>query len=370
MHRCIAAFPALLPALAVAGTLATRSSGTAGLSPAGRVVTTGSPAIGRTGHIATLLPNGRVLIAGGMVRNGVFLASAELYDPATGTFATAGSLGSVRGYGATATLLANGKVLITGGKGERSCNASAEIYDPSTNQFAPTGAMTTQRCSGVAIRLLDGKVLVAGGDITPDNEPQVSAEIYDPATGVFRATGSMRTPRDYFAGALMKDGRVLVAGGSSAGQHANTTVEASAEMFDPSTGRFSVAGEMSTPRDKLGSALLSNGTVIMVGGQAASPWGTPLSSTEIYDPASGRISAGPMMGFGRFKLPRGLVPLANGRLLIAGGAERPEVYDPASNAFFTVGGEKLSEYYFSTVTLLSNNTALIVGGRHAWLYEP
>jgi hypothetical protein len=125
---------------------------TAVVSTAGRIVVTGNTTAPRFSHTATLLPNGKVLIAGGMERNGVFLATAELYDPATGRFAPAGKMGATRGFGSTATLLANGKVLITGGRGDSS---------------TPTGSMTTPRCSAAAALLQTGHVLIIGGTKVP-----------------------------------------------------------------------------------------------------------------------------------------------------------------------------------------------------------
>jgi Galactose oxidase, central domain/Kelch motif len=370
----------LLAVFAVGSITMPASRRTAVASTAGRVVATGDTTAPRFSHTATLLPNGKVLIAGGMERNGVFLATAELYDPATGRFAPAGRMGATRGFGSTATLLPNGKVLITGGRGNSSCNASAELYDSATSTFTPTGSLTTPRCSAAAALLQTGSVLIIGGDQSPDADPQVSAELYDPSTGAFTATGSMRTPRDYYAAVLMKDGKVLVVGGSSAGQRPNTKVEASAEVYNPSTGRFAPTGGMRTPRVKFGAALLPDGRVLIVGGQMGGPWAARLATTEIYDPATGTFIPGPNMGFKRFKIPAAVVPLRNRRILLAGGADQPEVYDPVSSSLLPTAGSKLDSFYFSTATVLSNGEVLIVGGygphpgggavNHAWLYQP
>lgn len=347
---------------------------------AGKILATGNMTVPRFGHTATLLPNGKVLIAGGMTGNGHFLASTELYDPSSGQFVSAGKMESTRGYGSIATVLPSGKVLIAGGHGDSFCNRSAELYDADKNTFALMGSMTVPRCSAIAVLLQNGLVLIAGGDEDPgDREPTASAELYNPSTGRFTVTGDMHTRRDYFTAVLLHDGRVLVAGGSSAGQHPNTTVEASAEVYDPHTGRFSRAGDMTTPRDKLGAAILPDGRVLIVGGQADSPFGASLSSTEIYDPASARFAPGPAMAFNRFKLPDGVVPLKDGTILVAGGAERPELYEPASKSFEPTAGSKIDRFYFSTATLLGNGEVLLAGGygthsggsavSHAWLYQ-
>ena len=347
----------------------------------GRIVRTGNMTVPRFDHTATLLPDGKVLITGGISGNGNFLASAELYDHSRGEFVPAGKMHGTRGYGSTSTLLPTGKVLIAGGYNGASCERSAELYDPATNTFVVTGSMSAPRCSAIAVLLQKGQPLIMGGDQSRgDRDPAVSAELYDPSTGRFSVTGSMRTPRDYFAGVVMRDGRVLVAGGSSEGQHPNTKVESSAEIYDPRTGRFSPTGNMTTPRDKFAAALLPDGKIFVVGGQADSPFGQSLSTTEIYDPASGKFSLGPSMQFRRFKLAHGVVALRNGEILVAGGASRPEVYDPGSNSFRLTTGTLLDRFYFSTVTLLPGGEVLLAGGYgahdtegapdHAWLYEP
>jgi hypothetical protein len=340
---------------------------------AGHVVTTGSMTVPRHSHTATQLPNGKVLIVGGMSRNGVFLATAELYDPATGRFAAAGKMNSTRGYGATATLLSNGKVLLAGGRDDSACTATAELYDPATGAFVPTGAMTTPRCGAITFLLQSGDVLIAGGNLNSDDSPQASAELYHPGAGTFSATGSMQAARASFAAVLMKDGKVLVVGGANAGR-----ALATAELYDPSSGRFISAGSMNTARHKLGAALLPDGKVLIAGGQGNGAWGNKFSSTEIFNPGTSTFTRGPKMDFERFKLLTGVVALKSGRILIAGGADQPEVYDPDSKALLPSAGEKLDSFYFSTATLLSNGQVLMVGGyghdpgagalNHAWLY--
>ena len=146
----------------------------------------------------------------------------------------------------TATLLADGRVLITGGNDtDDHAVASAELYDPTTGTFSPTGSMATARGFHTATLLADGRVLIAGGDPAGwvADRPDASAEIYDPTTGTFSPTGSMATTRGFHTATLLADGRVLIAGGENGAGSL-----ASAELYDPTTGTFSPTGSMSTPR--------------------------------------------------------------------------------------------------------------------------
>jgi WD40 repeat protein len=369
-------FSLRLIALAAAGSFTLFSfRGTSAVNTAGRILATGNMTAPRHSHTATLLPNGKVLIAGGMPRNGVFLATAEIYDPALGRFAPVGKMNTTRGYGSTATLLPDGKVLLAGGRDAAACTANSELYDPATGAFLPTGAMTTPRCGSIAVLLQTGDVLIMGGNIDSDDSPQDSAELYHPSSGTFSSTGSMQAARVSFAAVRIKDGKVLVVGGAKGG-HALAT----AELYDPSPGRFIPAGSMNSGRHKLGAALLPDGRALIVGGQGDGPWGSRLSTTEIFDPGTLSFKPGPKLDFERFKLTSGVVMLTNGQTLIAGGADQAEVFDPASNSFLRTAGEKLDSFYFSTATLLSDGKVLIVGGyghnpgagalSHAWLYQP
>jgi hypothetical protein len=346
----------------------------------GALASTGMTGTGRFSHTATLLGNNRVLIAGGMQRNGVWLSSAELFEPASGRFVAVGNM-SVPRAGATATLLENGKVLIAGGATSLGKSvASADLFDPATGAFVATGDMAIPRSHAVAVLLRDGKVLIAGGSRAGDNQRTTSAELYDPAQGQFIPTGSMQTPRSYDTAVRMKDGRVLVTGGLSYGDFPNPEIEASAEIYDPATGRFTATGGMSASRWKQGIALLHDGKVLVVGGQAGGSSDNRLSSTEIYDPRTGKFTRGPEMHTKRFKLHDGVVVLRDGRVLVAGGADQMELYDPDSESFSTVGGVALDGFFFSTATLLDDGKVLVVNGyghhpldgavRHAWLYQP
>jgi hypothetical protein len=187
--------------------------------------------------MATLLPNGKVLVTGGDLCCLIALSSAELYDPSTGTWVATGSMHDSRSDSHTATLLPNGQVLVAGGGSGSCCPwpeilSSAELYDPSSGTWAHTGSMTTGRYGDMGTLLPNGLVLVVGGSDTNCCPPHslASAELYSPSSGTWTATGSMSTGRSFsFALTLLTNGQVLVAGGwDSSGRPL-----ASAELYTP-----------------------------------------------------------------------------------------------------------------------------------------
>jgi hypothetical protein len=331
----------------------------------GEIVVTGAMENRRSGHTATPLRE--------------FVAEAELYDPTTGKFSPAGRMTSPR-VGHTATLLPDGRVFIVGGSARPSQDAGqAEIYDPATRRFEAAGSLITARCDAEAVLLRNGKVFIAGGSSGTDWNRQASAELYDPATGKFQATGSMSLPRISFTMCTLLDGRVLVTGGSVAGRYPNAQLTASAETYDPTTGKFTPAGSMRIPRHKHAAVLLDNGRVLIVGGSDNRDWRGKMDSAEIYDPAAGKFADAGRMSEARFKLTNAIVRLPEGKVLIAGGAGRAEIFDPASLRFNVVAGPELDGRYFSTATLLSGGRVLLAGGysenvepssNGAWIYMP
>jgi hypothetical protein len=338
--------------------------------------------IARASHTSTLLPNGKVLIAGGFAGSGGEYnpyRTAELYDPSSGTFQSAAEM-TIGRSGHTATLLKNGKVLIVGGwTGRYDLRGSAEIYDPAANTFTPTGNLVIERAGNTATLLADGRVLVAGGEDRQENAI-VNAEIYDPATGKFTATGGMADPRGAHTATALRDGRVLIVGGGS-GHYPSQNVYRTAELYDPATGKFSSAGQMSLGRHKHAAILLRSGKVLIVGGSDNRDWHGEYASAEIYDPVSRTFIVTGAMNASRFKLPAAVALLPNGRVLVAGGGPFAEVYDETTGTFTRVSGSLGAARFFASTTLLSGGRALITGGYAensgslpatpaAWLYQP
>jgi hypothetical protein len=343
------------------------------VSPASRVgslTPTSSMLETRSGHSATLLPDGKVLIAGGMRRNQDFYKSAELYDPATGKFQPTGEMNQRR-VGHIAVLLRSGKVLVAGGWVGNGGTDSAELYDPATGKFTVIAKMTVQRGRPSATLLPDGDVLIAGGE-ERDNESLASAEIFHVKTLSFQRIASMHHARVSHTATLLSDGRVLVAGGYAG------DVSSSAELYDPKAGTFSETGSLGSARCKHTAGLLPDGKVLIAGGSDSRGWNGNLSSAEIYDPHTGKFAAASTMNESRFKLPDEAVQLASGKLLIAGGSREVEVFDPASGKFLVVPGRMNDKWHYLSETKLRDGSVLLAGGypnsdqatAQAWIYRP
>jgi hypothetical protein len=331
----------------------------------GKFVNTGTPTIARSGT-ATLLQNGMVLIVGG--RNGnTTLATAELYDPASGSFTVTGSLATGRD-GHSATLLQNGKVLIAGGYtiggggGGLPTIASAELYDPATGTFSSTGSLGTGRTGHSATLLSSGKVLVAGGATSNGFlfTTLGSAELYDPVAGTFSATGSLNTARSASA-TLLGNGQVLIAGGGNS----SLTALASAEIYDPSRGTFALTGSLLTARGGNSATLLQNGKVLIAGGSDIG--GNLLASAELFDPTTGTFAATGSLNLARSSAA---TLLSGGKVLIVGGNDvsagaqpslnMSELYDPVAGVFIFNAPTNAFRFFVSA-TLLPNGRVLIAG---------
>jgi hypothetical protein len=288
----------------------------------GSFASTGAMTNRSYGQTSTLLQSGDVLIAGGFTYDAATcgdldpspaVSTAELYHTSGGTFAATGSMAEARG-GQTATLLPSGKILIAGGgtlggyyvpfAGNGS--ATAEIYDPGTAAFTSTGSMSTARMGQTATLLADGKVLIAGGVTSDGATPVATAELYDPLTGAFTSTGNMTVGRAAHTATLLQSGKVLITGGFT---ESSETPSNTAEIYDPATGAFLVTASMISPRRTHTATLLPGGTILVVGG------GTLIA--EIYDASAGSFSFSALTEVERSGHSATL--LNNGRVLVIGG---------------------------------------------------
>jgi hypothetical protein len=246
--------------------------------------TANPPAISRYGAAMILLPGGNVLYAGGYDGHagGPTYNSAELFDPASSTWSSTGSMAAQR-FGHSLTLLVTGpnagKVLVTGG-GQRiglTVEARCELYDPATGTFALTGPLNAGRTFHTATRLLDGRVLVTGGNAAgADTSNRDTAEIYDPMTGTWSSAASMATRRDRHTATLLPSGDVLVVGGAQVGS--SISVTATAEIYHPATNSWRSAPAMAKARVAQAAALLPSGEVLVAGGYDGASY---LKSSEI-----------------------------------------------------------------------------------------
>jgi len=328
----------------------------------GTFVATGSMTAHRSGHTATRLTDGRVLITGGSG-----LASAELYDPSTGTFVLTGTMATPRSFH-TATLLNDGRVLIAGGTSGR--NPSAELYTPSTGTFTPAGNMVTNPQNTHSATLLgNGKVLISGGFVGAPSPGFVLAgpELYDPGTNSFTPAGDASVTKSLATATLLSNGTVLIAGGAT-GRYGSF-------LYDPSSDRFTSL-IYNFPAWSHTSTLLPNGTVLVAGGGTwvsqgfidGEEW-VAIQSTEaarIYDPSTGRVGATLALLEARDRHTATL--LSGGLLLVAGGEQfytrnlaSTELYNSSTGAFIHTGGMKTSRVNH-TATVLGDGSVLITGG--------
>ncbi|EPX64752.1 hypothetical protein D187_000174 [Cystobacter fuscus DSM 2262] len=289
---------------------------------------TGSNLGSHRGHTATRLSDGRVLIAGGT--SSTTRPSAELYLPASGTWQATGRLSTPR-FNHAAVLLPNGKVLVAGGFGSESSGPalkSAELYDPATGTWSPTRDLTHARGFHTMTLLPGGKVLVTGGGLQPNPDAEGNtlvpeAELYDPAAGTWTSAGRMSTGRAWHTATLLSGGKVLVVGGAGV----DAVLSAAAELYDPATGTWKATGSMKSPRRFHTATLLPNGEVLVAGGYDQH---TGIQyAAERYNPATGTWSVTASMYVDRYQ--HTATPLPDGTVLVVGGASN---HDQASAEYY------------------------------------
>ena len=352
----------------------------------------------RAYHTATLLEDGRVLIAGGYPGAGQPLASAEIFDPGTGLFSPTGSMAVGRGN-PVAALLPDGRVLVAGGAGPPN-EGSAEVFDPKSGSFSSTGSMVGGATGPVsATSLQDGRVfLIAycldglpGSQDYSSEHVRLCVQIYNPATGTFimGATPPQALspgPPAFtwgFAVTLLLDGRILVTGGDIVTPTVPFRVLSGAWLYNPTSDNWTATASMLSARRGPVAVTLADGRVLVAQGTGASlVVGQGPTAGELYDPATGKFTAtGSVVHSSRDTASA--VRLKDGRVLVAGGEDSEagtatrdtaEIYDPGTGKFTATPPMGIELARGTTATLLQDGEVLFTGGMggtpKAVLYMP
>lgn len=310
---------------------------------------------GRAVHTATALADGSVLMVGGCIVDGCTTASASTVLLAVDQTTEADSLAEARDAH-TATLLETGRVFVAGGfsgEGEPPLG-STEIFDPKTGRWVAGPHLTLGRGGHAAARLGDGRVVEVGGWISP-RRYTATTEVYDPTTEQFLAGPALPVAADGLSATSLADGSILVTGGQvepGVATAAATVIAADGKSAHP-------VGPLGRARFKHTMVALPSGDVLVIGGTSDDR--ELLDSTEVYDPQTGRFSAGPTMSAGRYKLSGEAAVLPDGRVVVAGGGPGVEIIDPARRTSRRVRGTGPGRASFSTVSVL-DGTIRVIGG--------
>ena len=311
-----------------------------------------------------------LVVIGGCVRAGCEAgpasATVDIIDARTMKLVRTGRLLAARIQPAAA-LLPDGRILVLGGWVDGRVSATSEIFDPATGESQAGPALGGPRSGATVVRLSDGRILIAGG--FGGRDARADADIFDPSNGKMIATGSLGVARSGATGTLLADGRVLIAGGGRPDAEPRVAL-ASAEIFDPSTGRFQPTGRMAEGRYKHGAVRLDNGDVLIVGGSDERDYGGKMRSVERFDVAQGRFLSAGTLASARFKLADGLLLLPGNRVLVAAGDTAPEIFDVASGTAVPVDHDLGGQWNYMTLVRADERTALLAGGYREGKIEP
>lgn len=297
---------------------------------------TGSFAEARGGHTLSPLPNDTWLAVGGCTRAGFEcpIKTTEIYNVGTGTWSAGPALPEER-FGHVAGVLSDDSILIAGGSTLAGNTTTAVRFSPGIGSWSPAGDMSTPREWHVGAVLMDGRMLVAGG--TDFTSTFATAELYNPSSNSWSSTGAMAEAREQPAMARLEDGRVLIVGGNDGLGNLAT-----AEVYDPGTGQWSSAPTMTHARQDATATLLPGGRVLIAGGYDATPW----RPTEVFEPATNTWSLSGDLATGRSA--HAAVNLSGTSVLVAGGRggtflASAEVFDfDINGSACTVGAECIS----------------------------
>jgi Galactose oxidase, central domain len=262
-------------------------------------------------------------------------------------------------------MLADGRVLIAGGCADSGCptadrQPSSEFYIPGRG-FVVGPPMLHPRDGHTATALADGRVLIVGGWVREGTAPLEAAELFDPATGTFELAGTLHVGRGGHTATVMRDGRVLITGGWTGSGPGTVSVE----IFDPATGSFMLGPDLPQPRDAAAGLALPDGSVLVTGGRDGPDHG--VSSTVIFDPGLGVWRPGPPMTSPRFK--HAITALDDRRVLVLGGTTDDiellagtEVLDLATNQFAPGPAMTTTRYKFPDAVAMTSTGRLVVAG--------
>ena len=335
------------------------AQGTAPLAIQAVWVPTGNMNVARYANTTTLLPNGKVLVTGGLGATGN-LDSTELYDPASGTWSMAAPMRISR-YGHTATLLADGRVLAIGGNlGDPNFSHfnSVELYDPVTDTWVFLPGLSRTPSGHTATLLQNGKVLVTAGNYDKN------CELYDPSSGTWSATGSLNVARARFTATLLQDGRVLVVGGTNQTDFDGNALSSlsSAELYDPASGNWTLTASSNASSVDHSATLLPSGTVLVAGGANNDFAGAALTDSELFVPGTGSWMQTARLTSARSGHASTLLP--NGNVLVASGdatGMAAEEFNPTTGTWSSVSSLNTARFG-ATATLLLDGTVLVAGG--------
>lgn len=345
---------------------------------AGRWSPAGSLKEGRYAPAAALLPDGRVLVAGGYSFEADRThATSEIFDPAAGSWSEGPRMRFDRNFPVPLELPGGDVLFVAGFRNRVGTTATTERLQAERVRFAPdagSGAppAVEERELFSATRLADGRFLITGGYSTLRRRTLDTAEIYDPARGEFRSLEArLRRPRFGHTGVLLPDGRVLVVGGKVLDTNADVLP---AELFDPKTLRFTETASLRAGRDRCSAWVLpgpaDSTRVLVVGGSAKEGGTVPARRSEIYDAKTGKFTDGPELV--RDRMAHTATPLPEGRVLLVGGwstsdnrtTRQAEVWDPAKNAFLPAGNLEHGRHDHVAVRL-KDGRVLAAGGKEA-----
>lgn len=319
---------------------------------------------------SVLLHDGRVMVVGGATGESSFdaVSTAAIFDPTSGRWTLVTDMLQPRAY-AMAVTLADGSVLVAGGSRNGQPLDTAERYYPDAGTWVAAGRLNLPRTQGTLTLLGDGRVLAAGGGIegTPGWTSTASAEIFDPRTGAWSIAAPMSVQRARHTATVLRDGEVLVTGGATTYHGETGSVTDTVEIYNPRSDSWRIAAPMSHPRYVHGAVLLGDGRVMVAGGWYETSNSDPSHATaEIYDPGTDRWTAAASMANGRAEY--GLVRLADGRVLAAGGVDpaydvqaASELFDPATGLWQSTGRLAVATMW-PAIQALPDGRVFVAGG--------